>query len=132
MYKIFQIIAHLKMNRHLFIKLINFRQKWGEKKEVDKDKTQRSMASILVQIFGSRSNTPNLHEVFCQSLREKNMFRWRITKSSAKTLLFDLETWFKAIANPLPTSVYVQYEPNVIKGKELMVWRNIFHRNLLR
>lgn len=48
MYKIFQITAHLKMNRHLFIKLINFRQKWGEKKEVDKDKTQRSMASILV------------------------------------------------------------------------------------
>lgn len=65
MNNIFQIIAHLKMNRHLFIKLINFRQKWGEKKEVDKDKTQRSMASILVKIFGSRSNTPNLHEVFC-------------------------------------------------------------------
>lgn len=32
MYKIVQIIAHLKMNRHLFIKLRNSRQKWGEKK----------------------------------------------------------------------------------------------------
>lgn len=59
------------------------------------------------------------------------MFWWRITKNSAMTLLFDLETWFKVIASPLSTSVYVQYEPNLIKGKELMVWRNIFHRNLL-